>query len=343
MYFNDTDGIKSNKNKRLLNSDLTGMKQIFLIFFTLTIFYQCSQHKPPEIEAGFIKTDDDIALYYEKVGTGTEVIIIPAGMYLADEFKKLHNNTRTIIFYDQRGRGHSSKIDDMNKIGIKYELSDLESVRNNFKLEEISLIGWSYLGAVVALYSAEFPQYVKRAIQIGPIPPRKNKYWNKSIKKSASRLSKNDERYIKDLYKHYKNYENTKEFILKYYRIAHKPVFYGEVIEYKFRDDFYELENERPDNVWKFIIPTIIQSLGDWDFREKLKQIKIPFLTIYGTYDPIPTASAEEWSGTLPNGWLLIIEDAGHFPWLEKPDQLYVAVDQFLSGSWPDNAVKVQN
>jgi hypothetical protein len=68
------------------------------------------------------------------VGKGTEVIIIPAGMYLADEFKRIYSGTRTIIFYDPRGRGHSCKIDDLNILGIEFEISDLESVRNHFRL-----------------------------------------------------------------------------------------------------------------------------------------------------------------------------------------------------------------
>ena len=334
---------KSNQTKHILNSDLIGMKQIFLIFFTLTIFSQCSQQKPSYREDGFIRTEDEVALYYQRVGTGAEVVIIPAGMYLADEFNQLHNNTRMIIFYDQRGRGHSSTIDDTNKLGIEYEIADLEAVRNYFQFEQISLIGWSYAGAIAAVYAIKYPQYVKRVIQIGSIPPCKQDFWEKSVRTKSSRLGEEEKKEIDAVYKNYSGSNDTGEFIKQFYQIAHRPIFYGEVIENKFRDDFYELENERPDNVWKFILPAIIKSMGDWDFRDKLKQIKIPFLTIHGTYDPIPTASAEEWSRTLPNGRLLVIEDAGHFPWLEKPEQFYIAVDQFLSGSWPNNAIIVQN
>lgn len=319
------------------------MKQIFLLFFILSIFTQSYSQQSLNIEDGFVRTEDDFNLYYQKVGTGSEVVIVPAGMYLADEFKRLKNNKRTIIFYDPRGHGHSDGINDKEKLGIEHEISDLESIRNHFKQEKVSLIGWSYLGAVVALYTIKYPQYVNRAIQIGPIPPRKDPYWEQFIKTNSSRLDDNDKKTIEDIYKKYQNSDNKKEFIKQYYRIAHKTLFYGEVVEDKFREDFYTLENEKPNNVWNFVLPNIIQSLGDWDFRSNLSKVEVPFLTIHGSYDAIPIESAKEWSKYLPQGKILIINDAGHLPWLEKQESFYKAVDIFLSGNWPASAIKINN
>ena len=280
-------------------------------------------------------------VYYNKVGTGSEVVIVLAGMYLADEFKRLKNKKRTIIFYDQRGRGNSNRITDKEKLGIDHEISDLESIRIHFKQKKVSLIGWSYSGAVVALYSIKYPQHVDRAIQIGPIPPRKDPYWEQFIKTNSSRFNENDKKTIENIYERYQDTDNTKEFIKQYYRIAHKTLFYKEVIENKFREDFYTLENERPNNVLKFVLPNIIQSLGDWDFLSNLSNVEVPFLTIHGSYDAIPIASAKEWSKYLPQGKILIINDAGHLPWLEKQESFYKAVDIFLSGNWPVGAIKI--
>jgi len=40
-------------------------------------------------------------------------------------------------------------------------------------------------------------------------------------------------------------------------------------------------------------------------------------------------------------GQSLIIKDAGHLPWLEKAEFFYKVVEDFLSGNWPENAVKI--
>ena len=61
-------------------------------------------------------------------------------------------------------------------------------------------------------------------------------------------------------------------------------------------------------------------------------------MTIHGDYDAIPLESAMEWASLLPNGRLMIISNAGHLPWFERPGIFYSAVDIFLDGEWPESA-----
>ncbi|OVE79091.1 hypothetical protein BVY01_03445 [bacterium I07] len=315
------------------------MKKFIVIYFGITIFsiLSCSPKHSYPIQDGYITTQDATRLYYQKVGQGPEVVIIPSGMYLFDEFKCLMSKERTLLFYDQRSRGLSEAIKNVSKLGIKYELSDLESIRSHFGFQNISLIGWSYSGAVVALYAMEYPQHVKKVIQIGPIPPRKDPYWDEIIEVSASRRGESNHKALDDIHNIYQNSENTAKYIKEYYKVAHKGLFHGEVIENRFRSDFYNLINERPDNVWIIVLPAIIQSLGQWDFRDQLTKIDIPVLTIHGDYEAIPVKSAREWSDYLPQGKLVVISDAGHFPWLEKHDMVFKTIDKFLSNGFPKN------
>jgi pimeloyl-ACP methyl ester carboxylesterase len=39
---------------------------------------------------------------------------------------------------------------------------------------------------------------------------------------------------------------------------------------------------------------------------------------------------------------IIIFKDSGHLPWLEKPELFYKVVDDFFSGNWPVNALKVK-
>ncbi len=95
---------------------------------------------------------------------------------------------RHSFFYDPRNRGRSEAVSDTTHLGIQYSLSDLEDVRQHFRIKKMSLIGWSYLGAMVALYAAERPEQVDRVVQIGPIPPRKNPYWQQFLTLRAARM-----------------------------------------------------------------------------------------------------------------------------------------------------------
>ena len=105
--------------------------------------------------------------------------------------------------------------------------------------------------------------------------------------------------------------------------------------------DFCKLKNELPENV-SFHLSQINESRGNWDWRPMLPKMTAPVLIVHGDKDPIPTASAEEWAGYLPNARLLAIHRAGHFPWLEQPDVFYPAVTKFLDGSWPEKADEFQ-
>ncbi len=157
---------------------------MFLIsLLLLTTFCTDSKH-PSE---GTITSRDGVQLYYCLVGTGSDTVVVPAAAYLAQEFKRLAPG-RTLIFYDMRNRGRSAAVQDSVKLGMNFELSDLEKVRQHFKLKTMSLIGWSYLGAMVTFYAAEHPEQVDRVVQIGPIPPRKNPYWQQFLTVHTARM-----------------------------------------------------------------------------------------------------------------------------------------------------------
>ncbi len=320
------------------------MKKTFLIFFGILFLVNldCSQQQSYSVSEGLITTKDGIQLYYQKVGVGPEVVIIPGGMYLSYEFERLVTKDRTLVFYDQRSRGRSDAINDKSKLGIEYELSDLESIRTYFGFQSVSLIGWSYSGAVVALYAIEHPDAVKRIIQIGPLPPRREAYFNQLTLTLSSRRDSSELALLEDISKKFKETGNLQEYIRDYYELAHKALKYDPEKEERFRKDFYTLENERPDRIWNVVIPSIIESFGNWDFRKELSNITIPVLTVHGDYDAIPLDSAREWSSILPNSRLLIVQNAGHLPWFERPDMIFQALDTFLGGNWPENAEDLQ-
>jgi pimeloyl-ACP methyl ester carboxylesterase len=40
----------------------------------------------------------------------------------------------------------------------------------------------------------------------------------------------------------------------------------------------------------------------------------------------------------LPDARLLTVENAAHAPWIEAPDVVQPAIQEFLDGRWPDRA-----
>jgi pimeloyl-ACP methyl ester carboxylesterase len=96
---------------------------------------------------GFVPVADEVRLRYQIVGDGADTVIVPLASYTAADLTPLAQNRR-LIFYDPRGRGGSDSDSNPAHNWNDYELADLETLRRHFNLESISLIGWSYLGAL---------------------------------------------------------------------------------------------------------------------------------------------------------------------------------------------------
>ena len=100
-----------------------------------------------QLTNGYITLEDGVRVFYQKLGSGPEALIILNGFSLLDDFKYLQSG-RTVIGLDLRHRGRSDFISDNSKLkrGIHQDVDDLESVRRYFALDQISLLAHSYAG-----------------------------------------------------------------------------------------------------------------------------------------------------------------------------------------------------
>jgi pimeloyl-ACP methyl ester carboxylesterase len=301
----------------------------------LVLLLACADN-PAIVSDGFVEVEEGIELYYRRVGVGPEIVVIPAGMYLEEEFKQLATHNRTLLFYDTRGRGKSTTITDATNLGIEYELVDLDILRQYFGFEHLSLVGWSYLGGVVVQYALRHPGRVERIIQIGSIPPCRRPYFDTYQATIAMRRDSSDLARLDSLRRAIKRGEDLQRNRQAYWQVLHKAMKYDQDVVLNFRSDYYTLENERPENVLDFHLQEVVGSLGNWDWRPELSKVEIPVLTIHGDYDALPLDGAREWADSLPNARLLIVPQAGHFPWAENPDVVFSAIDAFLKGMFPE-------
>jgi pimeloyl-ACP methyl ester carboxylesterase len=159
-----------------------GMKKfcLVLMIFALAMASCCKGKEEAAVEEakpaavvseGYVTVDEGVELRHKTIGDGPEAVLVPAAVYMEYEFERLADPSRTLILYDQRGRGKSSAVADALKISMDFEIADMEALRQHLGKEKISLIGWSYLGGLVILYAARYPEHVNRVVQIGPMPP----------------------------------------------------------------------------------------------------------------------------------------------------------------------------
>jgi pimeloyl-ACP methyl ester carboxylesterase len=73
--------------------------------------------------------------------------------------------------------------------------------------------------------------------------------------------------------------------------------------------------------------PEVLEQAG-----ERLGLIEAPTLVLWGKADPyIPDSFAQAYVDALPNAELKMLGDAGHWPWLDRPDTIDQATDFLLN------------
>lgn len=68
----------------------------------------------------------------------------------------------------------------------------------------------------------------------------------------------------------------------------------------------------------------------------ELSQLELPVLAIAGARDEGYARAAKRIASTAPHGRAAIVEDAGHAPQLQRPDEVARLIADFLDGVWVD-------
>jgi proline iminopeptidase len=326
---------------------------LLLLLAVVSVFISCSREdsthtklKVFKMTEGYITTADGVRLFYQKIGDSQSTVIIPNALYLYEDFKYLAED-HTLLFYDMRNRGRSDHIDDTTKLsrGIHHDVEDLETIRKHFGKTKVHLIGHSYLGLMVFLYTSAYPDHVETIVQIGPMQL-------KSGTKYPGHLTAPDEKPIpapetmealQRLEQSGYAADNPKEYCKKWWS-AIMPVYVSNPADTtKMFSGMCEFPNEWPANILKHLTENILPSIQKLDIgKEQLSRCDLPVLTIHGTRDrAVPYGAGREWVFNLPDARLITIDEGGHMPWIESPGTVFPAIRTFLKGEWPKKAEEI--
>ena len=294
----------------------------------------------PEVAAPFsegdITTPDGARLHYRKLGAGGRTIIAPLDFVLFDDFKQLAD-VATIITYDMRDRGRSSPLGDLLSVSIQQDVKDLETVREHFKVEKFTPVGFSYPGLMVAMYAMEHPEHVSRVIQVGPIPMKFGTKYPKSLTNADDAAVKQWQAVAGEK----KEGATQKELCLARDK-AYRELLVGDPAHAPRVKSSCDLENEWPVNLERHV-KQHFQSLAKLNIAPAdLAKITMPVLTIHGTKDRnAPYGGGREWAMSLPDARLVTVEGGAHVSWADDPVTVFGSIREFLRGSWPLGAEKV--
>jgi pimeloyl-ACP methyl ester carboxylesterase len=97
------------------------------------------------------------------------------------------------------------------------------------------------------------------------------------------------------------------------------------------------LAERTASDVWAAGLPELMET----DLRHAVERIVVPALVVVGEHDRVtPPAAAIALAGALPDGRLVVIPHAGHFPILERPAELDRELQTFARAALGSTARK---
>jgi proline iminopeptidase len=294
---------------------------------------------PPD--SGWIAGPDGVRLYFEKLGSGPRTIIVPGRLFLAHDLAPLAER-HTLILYDMRNRGRSSRVEDGRLITIQKDVEDLDAVRRHFRVDRFVPIGYSYLGLMVVLYAMAHPDRVERLVQLGPVPRKFGTEYPASLlhQDSVPVVNPAAAARLDSLERAGWMTEHPREFCEESRVNAVRLV--GDPAKAARLPNQCDMPNEWPVNLQRHF-ESHFAGVQQLDVpKEAVARVKVPVLTIHGTWDRnAPYAAGREWALTLPDARLITVERAAHQVATDAPGVVLPAIDQFVSGRWPARAEKI--
>ena len=291
---------------------------------------------------GYVTTEDGVRLFFQKLGSGPNAVIIPNAVHMFDSFQHLADN-HTLIFFDLRNRGGSDSVSDSAKLtrGIHQDVDDLEAIRRHFGIDRVDLIGHSYVGLLVILYAMKYPVQVNRLVQIGPAQANAGTQYPAHLTGADATLTE----FISKLtqLRQERPSDDPKEAGRKFWALLRVLQVANPADADKIHWTPFDYPNELM--FMKHWTENVLPSIQALQLTaQDVSMVKSPVLTIHGTRDrQAPYGGGREWAMMLPNARLITVENAAHVPWIEAPEKVFGSIETFFDGAWPNAAEEVKS
>jgi proline iminopeptidase len=263
-----------------------------------------------------------VAIFERRIGSGPPVVVLHGGPgahhdYLLPGFDALASG-RELIYYDQRGGGRSSVPRD-TPVGWREQVADLEELRKQWKIERLTLAGYSWGGLLAELYLTEFPDRVGRLALISPAPAWREMRLEFERRFAERNLAPALQKQRADLRASGLRERDPAEYSKRAFELSVAPYFYNPELSRDLTP--FLVTGRTQQQVWS--------SLGDYDLRPALAQASVPALILQGENDPIPPEATQAVARLL-RAELHLLSPCGHVPYVEAHREFVQLLSGFL-------------
>lgn len=246
---------------------------------------------------------EGLDLNYICEGKGDNVLILHGWGASIQAMLAIHNHLKDrfkVYTLDLPGFGES---DEPKEVWGSHDYADfVKKFMDKIGIKEVILIGHSHGGRISIVLGSEYPELVRKMVLIGSagiIPKRKPKYYLKVYSFKA----------LKQIYNLLFFYRDKEERLEKFYK------------------RFGSTDYRDADGIMRKIMVKVIND----NLRPLLKDIKAQTLLVWGRDDQAtPVYMGEIMEREIKGSGLVILENAGHFSYVDQYQQFKLIIDSFL-------------
>ncbi|MET0466405.1 MAG: alpha/beta hydrolase [Chitinophagaceae bacterium] len=270
-------------------------------------------------------------LYYYSYGSGEPIIILSGGPGVSahqedDLAIELSKKYRAILF-EQRGTGKSRvQPFDSTTINLAAALTDLDTLRQHLKQQQLTISGHSWGAMLAAAYAEKYPANVRSLILIGPgeLDLQMSPIVNASIHVRDQIIDDSAFYYWSDSARAAAEPEKADSALR---RISWSNFTYDrkKLDSVMVQVNHGTYSRKMGSFMWYSLVKqkfNIVQSL-----RNKYKG---DALVIFGWQDPVGSITYPMYEKAFPRAVIKGINKCGHMPTVEQPTEFYQAVFSFL-------------
>jgi proline iminopeptidase len=285
-------------------------------------------HQPQLPLVEHLVARNGVALHCVVRGRGPLLVVQAPGRgsgsaYLRNGLAHLEDHF-TLLFYDPRGSGKSSRPASEMQMSTSDMVEDLEQMRQYWGLERINVLGHSSGGAIALGYAERYPDHIHKLILVSSCLPG---FDASTIVRKFVNQRKDDARYVSAIDRLRQPVPKNDNEFQQYNRDTLPFYFYD---PQKNIAAFLKTTTCAPCS-WSYHASMDADRFALQRQSQTLSSIRATTLILAGSEDPFcsPVVADHIHQG-LQQSNLVVLREAGHFLWIEQPKEFFELIQKFL-------------
>lgn len=235
----------------------------------------------------------------------------------------------TVVYYDPRGSGRSESPESAADLHVDALVSDLEGLRAHLGLDSFALVGHSHGGFLALHYALRHPRRVSRLLTLNAqlVGIRGHPDERDELPDHAGFAPAMAEFEAAGAFEAFETIRTDREATALLHLMA--PLYF-----------------QQPAGVAGLRAALAVRDLplrtlqavsatdGGFPLGQGLRGLAVPTLVVNGRHDMFcPPSAARTLAEMMPAARLLVLEESGHFPWIEEPEAFFREAIAFLAAA----------